>query len=289
MPQSTSNLFAYVRKISDFRPDVTAIVLFGLKVEGDDPVYLEIRFRDYKELQIEGDHLMLGLEDALESAEFEYGILSSDWRAMSEAEIQRIPIHCRWSARLASCPLRVAFCRSQSPRVLVKSDANDRSSRIKMVGKPVQYPVENNMKVRKALLTDAESVSKLLGQLGYQASPKLIRDKLEALEFSARDTVLLAQDGKNIIGVISLHVLELFHQPGRLGRITSLVIEDDFRGQGVGAMLVSAADAFFTEQLCVRAEVTSSDHRIQAYTFYQRQGYAVDERRFVKRYDSSGA
>ncbi|WLI45472.1 GNAT family N-acetyltransferase [Pseudomonas beijingensis] len=144
------------------------------------------------------------------------------------------------------------------------------------------------MKVRKALLTDAESVSKLLNQLGYQASPKLVRDKLEALELSARDTVLLAQEGKNIIGVISLHVLELFHQPGRLGRITSLVIDDDFRGQGVGAMLVSAADAFFLEQLCVRAEVTSSDHRIQAHTFYQQQGYAVDERRFVKRYGSLG-
>jgi len=53
--------------------------------------------------------------------------------------------------------------------------------------------------------------------------------------------------------------------------------------------LVSAADAFFTEQLCVRAEVTSSDHRIQAHIFYQQQGYAIDERRFVKRYDSSGA
>jgi len=157
-----------------------------------------------------------------------------------------------------------------------------------MVGKPVQYPVEHNMKVRKALLTDAESVSKLLGQLGYQTSPKLIRNKLEALEFSACDTVLLAQDGKDIIGVISLHVLELFHQPGRLGRITSLVIDDDFRGKGVGAMLVSAADAFFFEQLCVRAEVTSSDHRIQAHIFYQQQGYVVDERRFVKRYDSSG-
>lgn len=154
---------------------------------------------------------------------------------------------------------------------------------------PVQYPVENNMKVRKALPADAESVSKLLGQLGYQVSPKLIRDKLETLELSASDTVLLAQDGKNIIGVISLHVLELFHQPGRLGRITSLVIDDDFRGQGVGTMLVSAADAFFTEQLCVRAEVTSSDHRIQAHIFYQQQGYAIDERRFVKRYDSSGA
>lgn len=91
MTQSTSHLFAYVRKISDFRPDVTAIVLFGMKVDGDDPVYLEIRFQDYEGLRIEGDHLMLGLEEALESAEFEYGILPSDWRAMSEAEIQRIP------------------------------------------------------------------------------------------------------------------------------------------------------------------------------------------------------
>jgi predicted nucleotidyltransferase len=91
MPESTSHLFAYVRKISEFRPDVTAIVLFGLVVEGDDLVYLEIRFQDYGELQIEGDHLILGLDEALEIAEFEYGILPNDWRVMSEAEIQRIP------------------------------------------------------------------------------------------------------------------------------------------------------------------------------------------------------
>ncbi|WDG78657.1 hypothetical protein PUP68_14605 [Pseudomonas chlororaphis] len=91
MPQPTSHLLAYVRKISDFRPDVTAIVLFGLKAEDDGLVYLEIRFNDYGKLQIEGDHLMLGLDEALESAEFEYGILPNNWRVMSEAEIQRIP------------------------------------------------------------------------------------------------------------------------------------------------------------------------------------------------------
>jgi ribosomal protein S18 acetylase RimI-like enzyme len=145
------------------------------------------------------------------------------------------------------------------------------------------------MKIRNALLTDAESVSKLLGQLGYQASPQLIQNKLEVFGVSACDTVLLAQDGEKIVGVISLHVLELFHQPGRLGRITSLVVDDNFRGQGVGTMLVAAADAFFIKQLCIRAEVTSGDHRVEAHTFYQRQGYAADERRFVKRYGFSEA
>lgn len=143
------------------------------------------------------------------------------------------------------------------------------------------------MEIRNALLTDAESVSKLMGQLGYQASPELIRNKLDALGAGTCDTVLLAQDGEKIIGVISLHVMELFHQPGRLGRITSLVIDHDFRRQGVGAMLVAAADVFFKKQLCIRAEVTSGDYRIDAHTFYQRQGYSTDERRFVKRYGYS--
>ena len=143
------------------------------------------------------------------------------------------------------------------------------------------------MKIRNALLTDAESVSKLMDQLGYQASPELIRYKLEALVDSTCDTVLLALDGEQIIGVISLHVMELFHQPGRLGRITCLVIDNDFRRQGVGAMLVAAADVFFKKRRCVRAEVTSGENRAEAHTFYQRQGYAVDERRFIKRYGSS--
>ncbi|WJD60239.1 hypothetical protein [Pseudomonas kurunegalensis] len=100
MPKPTSHLFAYVRTVSDFRPDVTAIVIFGLEVANDDPVYLLIRFKDYEEVQIEGDHLFPGLDEALESAEFEYGILPSDWRVMTEAEIQRID----WNIRSSDLP-----------------------------------------------------------------------------------------------------------------------------------------------------------------------------------------
>ena len=145
------------------------------------------------------------------------------------------------------------------------------------------------MEIRKALAADAEAISRLLNQLGYHASSALVREKLETLNSSAGDKVLLALDSDRIAGVISLHVLELFHQPGKLGRITSLVIDDAYRGRGAGTMLVSAADAFFIEQGCVRAEVTSGDHRAQAHAFYQQQGYTPDERRFVKRYDSSGS
>lgn len=56
-------------------------------------MYLEIRFVDYETLDIEGDHLMGSLEEAMEYAEIEFGILHDDWRPMSEEEIERIPIN----------------------------------------------------------------------------------------------------------------------------------------------------------------------------------------------------
>lgn len=92
MAPAPQHLFAYVRQPCEYRPHVTAIVLFGLKVAGgDEPaVYLEIRFIDYDRLQVEGDHLMLSLEEALEAARTDYGIEQGDWRGMSQEEIDRV-------------------------------------------------------------------------------------------------------------------------------------------------------------------------------------------------------
>lgn len=92
MTEKPVYLFAKVRQPCEYRPNVTAIVLFGLEVEGgeDPPVYLEIRFIDYGTQQVEGDHLMLSLAQALESARADYGILPADWRALSQEEIDRI-------------------------------------------------------------------------------------------------------------------------------------------------------------------------------------------------------
>lgn len=140
------------------------------------------------------------------------------------------------------------------------------------------------MLVRQAEVSDAERISTLMHQLGYQASPELIKRKLLVLENSANDLVLVADDDGSVVGIVSLHAQEMFHQEGRLGRITSLVIDEHCRGEGVGALLVSEADQFFKRVGCVRAEVTSGDHRPQAHVFYQQQGYQQDERRFLKRF-----
>lgn len=142
------------------------------------------------------------------------------------------------------------------------------------------------MQIRPAQAADTPGITALLQALGYPATAELVHDKLNRLAGSALDAVLVAQHMAThpgaLSGLISLHALELFHAPGRLGRITALVVAEDARGQGVGAMLIDAADRWFHACGCVRAEVTSGDHRPQAHAFYEAMGYRPDERRFMK-------
>ncbi len=139
--------------------------------------------------------------------------------------------------------------------------------------------------VRSACSTDANRISELLRQLGYSADLALVHERLGSIAASAADAVLVVEGGDRVVAVVSLHTFDLFHQAGRIGRITAFVVDPELQGQGLGSMLIQAADDFFQRAGCVRAEVTSGDHRPRAHAFYKSHGYAPDERRFLKRYD----
>lgn len=138
--------------------------------------------------------------------------------------------------------------------------------------------------VRRAELADAPQIAECLAELGYGTPPKLVTEKLTALAESRTDAVFVAGGpaGAELAGVISAHVLPLFHVPGNAARITVLSVRREAQGRGVGRALVGAAEAFAWASGCRRVEVTSGDHRSGAHAFYQALGYAVDERRFLK-------
>lgn len=139
-----------------------------------------------------------------------------------------------------------------------------------------------DLTIRDAVGDDVQALASLMGELGYPATPEVLQHKLRLFAAGGHDRVLVAQAQGRGCGVISLHALDLFHAPGRLGRITSLAVSRAVRRRGVGSRLLAAADQHFREQGCVRAEVTSGDHRSEAHAFYEQCGYRCDERRFVK-------
>ena len=138
------------------------------------------------------------------------------------------------------------------------------------------------LEVRPATVMDAPALVPLIDELGYRSTAAQIGATLARLASSPDDRVLLALDGGTAVGLISCHVLDTLHIPGRLGRITALVVAGTHQRRGLGAQLIRSAEVFFRSAGCTRVEVTSGVRREEAHAFYRAQGFAETSRRFVK-------
>ena len=127
--------------------------------------------------------------------------------------------------------------------------------------------------VRPAEERDDAQVAELMAELGYHASPEMMRQKIKAASSSGAGCACVAEDEERIVGVVSVHALPLFHAEGSLGRITALVVRSSHQRAGVGSDLIEAAEAFARSRGCVKMEVTSGSHREGAHSFYKKVGY----------------
>ena len=140
--------------------------------------------------------------------------------------------------------------------------------------------------IRESRSSDHATIALLLQQLGYQATPALILEKIEAMLPSPMDKIIVATVREQVIGSISIHALPLFHAAGNLGRITSMVVDERYQGNRVGSALIDAAEHWFRQAGCVKLEVTSGDHRQAAHHFYERHGFLRDGQRLSRKLHS---
>jgi GNAT superfamily N-acetyltransferase len=138
------------------------------------------------------------------------------------------------------------------------------------------------MNIRRLNETDAGRALPLMAELGYPTTESALAERLSAVCANPDDAVLVAEEDGAILGLIALHSFEMLHRPGRLGRITALVVDASAQARGVGTKLLDAAEARFRELGCIQFEVTSAEQRAGAHAFYQARGYFEKRLRFVK-------
>lgn len=74
-------------------PDVdgiTALVAYGMTTSDGEVVYLIIRYFDYENHSVQGDHLYMSFNEAMEDVFKDYALTRSDWRELTDNEIMRI-------------------------------------------------------------------------------------------------------------------------------------------------------------------------------------------------------
>lgn len=138
------------------------------------------------------------------------------------------------------------------------------------------------MSIRRIAASDVPTAAALLAELGYPTSDTSLAERLDAIAADPDDVVLVAEEAGNILGLVSVHSFAMIHRPGRLGRITALVVAASARRRGLGAQLLDAAENHLLANGCVKLEVTSSEHRSSAYDFYAAHGYQEERTRFTK-------
>jgi GNAT superfamily N-acetyltransferase len=142
------------------------------------------------------------------------------------------------------------------------------------------------IEIRDARPADADALAPLLAELGYPTSPDVIAKRLDALS-AISETVLVAADGTDLLGVITVHVTPVLHRPTYVGRITTLVVAERAHGRGVGRALVEAAERLLAKRGCALLEVTSNSKRTDAHAFYEHLGYEKTSVRFWKALSAS--
>jgi GNAT superfamily N-acetyltransferase len=142
-----------------------------------------------------------------------------------------------------------------------------------------------DIQLRPVRRQDDAGLTGLLGQLGYPTTEAAVRERLGYWLGDPASRLIGADDGGDLVGVAALHVLPMLEVTGKLARLLALVVDERYRGRGVGRSLVAAAEEQARAAGCVGMEISSSRHRTRTHEFYQRLGYAdacSTKARFVK-------
>jgi GNAT superfamily N-acetyltransferase len=137
------------------------------------------------------------------------------------------------------------------------------------------------IRIRPAAPEDADAVAALLTELGYPASPAEIPGRLAAV-LDAPGQTFVAEEAGEVLGVGSVTRLALLHRAEPAALLSALVVRPDQRGQGVGRLLVEAAERHAAGWGCRTLELTSRDERVTAHRFYRGLGFESGSRKFVR-------
>lgn len=138
------------------------------------------------------------------------------------------------------------------------------------------------MNIRLANMEDVSKIQELILQLGFSHPTEFIGAKLQKLLNSDNDIIVIYELNGEVVGLITLHFSVQLAFAGDIMTIGYLVVDEEYRGNRIGQALEGYAHTEAKKRNCSMIEVYSQAKRIDAHRFYEKQGYSVAEKFFIK-------
>ncbi len=129
------------------------------------------------------------------------------------------------------------------------------------------------LNIRSAQAGDLNRCSELLGQLAalepvFLDDPAIRRKGLEALLAQNDAVILLACLNQKIIGMLTCQIVISTAKGGLAGLVEDVVIDQPYRGQGYGSILLNALQTWAEKKGLLRLCLLAAPDNIAAQHFY---------------------
>jgi GNAT superfamily N-acetyltransferase len=149
---------------------------------------------------------------------------------------------------------------------------------------------EKRVRIRHAQMNNYKRIFELLAELGrpspkdeyeYQKFKSHIEDYIDSKNHN--HSILVATIGSEIVGLVSYILLYRLNQRFREFWIPELVISREYRGQGIGKLLIHKCESIAKRKHCYRMRLESGNDRIESHEFYKKVGFKQMALTFAKR------
>ncbi|GAA4107191.1 hypothetical protein GCM10022393_02290 [Aquimarina addita] len=130
--------------------------------------------------------------------------------------------------------------------------------------------------LRNAKITDADAISKLSGQLGYPSDSNITKNRLLTILNNDGHCVFVSINQKKVIGWIhGFYSLRVESDP--FVEIGGLIVERDFRNNGIARKLVESVMNWGQERRCMKIRVRCNALRRESHEFYKKIAFTLDK------------
>ena len=138
--------------------------------------------------------------------------------------------------------------------------------------------------IRDAKIDDVEELASLMNELGYSTSVSEMTARMKPVFVHPDYKTIVAVLNEKVVGMAGLYKGLFYENNGQYMRIAAFVVKQSRREQGIGKLLIGAAEAWAVTQAINTVVISSRnrDERRAAHAFYQKMGYAIKSSGFIK-------
>lgn len=128
------------------------------------------------------------------------------------------------------------------------------------------------MLIRDLRKSDLPAVRALLRQLGYETARAEIAGRIDDVVAATDHHAVVAIEDAKAVGLLHVYARPALEKP-REAVVQALVVDEGYRGQGVGERLMQAAEAWARTHGLDTVVLYTRVDRADAQAFYARLGY----------------